>query len=176
MPHDSSQALVQWDAVYQQLDQLPIDPVDTVPLEQIEKAFHERAADLLEKFPRLLLTWLRPVIVRLSDLDKTVRFSVANQSFEVIDDPTPPDLEMNSQPLAFGFQTPFGVQTLGVSARFRVLRNERNWRLHRIVFALNNAELYLHPKYLFTLRNMRYVTSRLRGSLNQLTYQLQRTR
>jgi UDP-MurNAc hydroxylase len=176
MPHDSSQALVQWDAVYQQLDQRPIDPIDTVPLEQIEQVFHERAADLLEKFPRLLLTWLHPVIVRISDLNKTVRFSVANQSFEVIDDPTPPDLEMNSQPLAFGFQTPFGVQTLGVSARFRVLRNERNWRWHRIVFALNNAELYLHPKYLFTLRNMRYVTSRLRGSLNQLTYQLQRMR
>jgi UDP-MurNAc hydroxylase len=176
MPHDSSRALVQWDVIYQQLDQLPIDPVDTVPLEQIKKAFHERAADLLEKFPRLLLNRLRPVVVRISDLDKTVRFSVSNHSFEVIDDTMPPDLEVNSQPLAFGFQTPFGVQTLGVSARFRVLRNERNWRLYRIIFALNNAEFYLRPKYLFTLRNMRYVTLRLRGSLNQLAYQIQRMR
>ena len=176
MPHDSLWALVQWDRIYQQLDQLPIDPIDTVPLEQVEKAFYERAADLLEKFPRLLLDRLRPVIVRISDLDKTIRFSVSDQSFEVIDDTTIPDLEVNSQPLAFGFQTPFGVQTLGVSARSRVLRNERNWRLHRIVFALNNAEFYLRPKYLFTLRNLRYVTSRLRGSLNQLTYQIQRMR
>lgn len=174
--HDSSHSLARWDTIYRELEQLPIEPVATAPLSQIEAAFRERSTELREKFPRWMLNRLRPVVVRLPDLEKTVRFSVAAASFDVIDDTVPPDLEVNSQPLAFCFQTPFGVQTLGVSARYRVLQNDRNWRWHRIVFALNNAELYLRPKYLFTPRNLRFLRSRWRGSLNQLTYQLQRMR
>ncbi len=174
--HDSSPALTRWEAIYQQVDQLPMDSVGTAPLGQIELAFRERSAELRDKFPRWILRRLHPVVVRLPDLEKTVRFSVAVSSFEVVQDTTPSDLEVNSQPLAFCFQTAFGVQTLGVSARYRVLRNERNWRLHRMVFALNNAELYLRPKYLFTARNIRFLRARLRGGLNQLAYQLQRMR
>ncbi len=174
--HNSSQALARWDAIYRKLDRLPIDPLTTVPLEQIKAAFYDRAAELGEKFPHRMLGWLRPVVVWLPDLEKMVRFSIAASSFDVIDDAVTHDLEVNSQPLAFCFQTPFGVQTLGVSARYCVLRNERNWRLHRILFALNNAEFYLRPKYLLTSRNIRFLRSRFRGSLNQLTYQLQRMR
>jgi hypothetical protein len=83
---------------------------------------------------------------------------------------------VNSQPLEFTFAQPFGLQTLGVSARLRLRRSSRNWTLHRILFSLNNAEIYLRPRYLFTRRNLKFIRSRLRGGLNQLTYQLARMR
>jgi hypothetical protein len=76
-------------------------------------------------------------------------------------------LVINSQPFWFGLKFSFGMQTLGVSARFSLLRNFNNWKLHRLLFSLNNGGAYLHPRYLMTQPMLKYVRARLGGGLRQ---------
>ncbi len=115
------------------------DPVESKTMAEIVAAYDSLAANMREKYSMLLLRMLRPVTIRIPDLDKTVVFRLAKGSLEEIDNATEPDLVINSQPLWFGFKFPFGIQTLGVSARFKLLRNFNNWKFHRILFSLNNG-------------------------------------
>jgi hypothetical protein len=130
-------------------------------------AYESLAANMREKYSMLLLRVLRPVTIRIPDLDKTVTFRLAKGPLEEIDNATEPDLVVNSQPLWFGFKFPFGIQTLGVSARFRLLRNFNNWKFHRILFSLNNGGVYLRPRYLLTPEMLGYIRTRLGGGLRQ---------
>jgi hypothetical protein len=84
----------------------------------------------------------------------------------------PPDLEINSKPLSFGFLNLFGFRTSGVPGRYILSRNFRNWRNHRILFSLNNAEIYLRPKSFFRGRNSTWTAERLPGAVNQLSHRL----
>jgi UDP-MurNAc hydroxylase len=113
---------------------------------------------------------LRPVTIRIPDLDKTVEFSLAKGQIAETQESYQPDLSINSQPLWFGFKFPFGIQTLGVSARFKLHQNFRNWKMHRILFSLNNGGIYLKPKYVFTTDFMNYVRSRLAGGMTQAVH------
>ena len=65
------------------------------------------------------------------------------------------------------------MRRFSVSGRFRMLRNERNWMLHRSLLALYNAEIYLRPKYLFTRNNLRFFLQRRRGLLQQLMLRIE---
>ena len=133
----------------------------------IVAAYDDLAAHLRDKYPMLLLRMLRPVTVRMPDLDQTVAFRLAKGSLEEVGNPVEPDLVINSQPLWFGFNFSFGIQTLGVSARFRLLRNVNNWKLHRVLFSLNNGGVYLHPRYLLKPEMLSYLRARLGGGLRQ---------
>jgi UDP-MurNAc hydroxylase len=101
-----------------------------------------------------LLWLLRPVIVHIPELNETIVpelnetivFSLARGRIEKASESEQPDVVINSQPLWFGFKLPFGIQTLGVSARLRLVWNCRNWKVHRILLSLNNAGIYLRPK------------------------------
>ena len=168
-PHDSSQALDRYEAL-PKWDQLPYDPIETKPLTAIVESYKAMAEQIRERYSRALLMLLRPVTIKIPDLDKTIVFSLANGSIvEALDSPAP-DLSINSQPLWFGFKFPFGIQTLGVSARFRLLKNFRNWKMHRIIFSLNNGGIYLKPKYIFTADFLNYVRSRLAGGMTQAVH------
>jgi UDP-MurNAc hydroxylase len=57
-------------------------------------------------------------------------------------------MEIGSQALHSAFLVPFGVQTLGISARFKLNNNFVWWRAYRILFAFNNAEIYLKLRHL----------------------------
>jgi len=167
--HDSAPALSRFDSAYSDKSLLTIDPASTVSLESIQTAFEKLATHLNDKYPRLLLRRLKPVAVQVPDLNTTVTFSIADGSFEE----TPaaePDLIIKSQPLHFGFSFPFGIQTLGVSARYTLVKGFPNWRKHRILFSLNNAELYLRPRLLLTGKNLSFFWNRLPGAVNQFAY------
>jgi UDP-MurNAc hydroxylase len=172
-PHDSNPALEKFDIIYDSLDELTYDAPDQVPLQEIASCFARRAADLRTKYPLGLLRRLKPLHVRVPDLALTVRIDIACGTLEVATG-VEPDLEIMSQPLDLCFRVPFGIQTLGVSARSRLLKNHRLWKLYRILFSAYNAEVYLSPRYLFSPKNARYLASRLWGALNQLRYQLAR--
>ncbi len=174
-PHDPEPALGRWAEAYARIPERPVDEPESVPLERVVEAFVARAEDLHARYPRLLLRRLRPLVVRVPDLGVTLRLSIPERRAEPVED-LAPDLEVLSQPLHFAFATPFGVQTLGVSARLVVHGGWNRWRLHRLLFSAYNAELYLKPRYLFTRANWRYARSRLRGGLSQLVYQLARMR
>jgi UDP-MurNAc hydroxylase len=173
---DSSHALKRFDELYSTFDKIPYDPIISVPLEKIIESFDNLVRHLHNKFPKPLLSLLRPVKVRIPDIERSVIFSISKGTLKELGNDEEVDLLVNSQPLYFGFTNPFGIQTLGVSGRYTVLRNFPNWRLHRILFALNNAEFYFRPKYLFTSKNLKYVWKRLRGARNQVIYQFQRMR
>jgi UDP-MurNAc hydroxylase len=164
--HDSSQALVKFDQL-PGVDERSYDPIQSKTMGEIVAAYDSLAAQMRDKYSMLLLRMLHRVVIRIPDLDKTVAFRLADGSLEEIDNATEPDLVINSQPLWFGFKFPFGMQTLGVSARFRLLRNFSNWKFHRILFSLNNGGIYLRPKYLLTPEMLGYVRTRLGGGLRQ---------
>ncbi|HYK63753.1 MAG TPA: MBL fold metallo-hydrolase, partial [Patescibacteria group bacterium] len=147
--HESAEALHRYNAL-PGWDELPYDPIETKPLDAIFEAYAAMAEQIRERFSHALLLALRPVAIRIPDLDKTVEFSLAKARIGEVSDSRQPDLSINSQPLWFGFKFPFGIQTLGVSARFTLHRNFRNWKMHRILFSLNNGGIYLKPKYVFT--------------------------
>jgi UDP-MurNAc hydroxylase len=167
--HDSSQALRRYEALTA-WDALPYDPIETRPLNEISDAYVAMAEQIRERYSRALLMLLRQVTINIPDLDKTIVFSLANGTIEELPRSTTPDLSINSQPLWFGFQFPFGIQTLGVSARFKLHRNFRNWKLHRIVFSMNNGGVYLRTKYVFTSDFMHYLRSRLAGGMAQAVH------
>jgi UDP-MurNAc hydroxylase len=107
---------------------------------------------------------LRPVTIRIPDLDRTVQFKLSHGTLHEVSNATEPTLVINSQPLWFSFKFPFGVQTLGVSARFRLLRDFANWKADRLLFSLNNGGVYLRPKYLLTSEMISYFRRRLTGA------------
>ncbi|MBA2737430.1 MAG: MBL fold metallo-hydrolase [Pyrinomonadaceae bacterium] len=170
--HDSTAALARFRKFYDSMETLTYDTSKKIPLEEIAAAFDNLVRHLHEKYPvSLLRLLLKPVTVRIPDLDLTVVFSVASGEF-CEDKEAAPDLIIKSQPLHFGFSYPYGIQTLGVSARYTLIKNFPNWRKHRIFFSLNNAELYLRPKFLFTPHNLNFFKERLPGAWNQFLYRL----
>ena len=167
--HDSSAALQRY-ASLPGWDDLTYDPIETKPLGEIFEAYTAMVKQLRERYPRALLMLMRPVTIRIPDLDKTVEFSLASGRIAETQESYQPDLSINSQPLWFGFKFPFGIQTLGVSARFQLHKNFRNWKMHRILFSLNNGGVYLKPKYVFTTDFMNYVRTRLAGGMTQAVH------
>jgi UDP-MurNAc hydroxylase len=165
-PHDASMALRRYNAL-PTLDELPYTQSPQKRLEEIFDAYHAMVAQLHDHYPKVVLSLLGPISVRVPDLNKMIRFRLATDVIEELSVTTPPDLVINSQPLWFGFKFPFGIQTLGVSARFKLLRNFRSWKLHRLLLSLNNGGVYLKPKYLFTPGFIAYLRSRIPGGLTQ---------
>jgi hypothetical protein len=167
--HDSSAALKRFDEL-PSWDRLPYDPIEMKSLDEIFDAYHGLAKQIRDRYSRPLLALLRPVTIKIPDLAKSISFSLLTGKIEEVTSSDAPDLVINSQPLWFGFKFPFGIQTLGVSARFRLLKGFRNWKLHRILFALNNGGVYLKPKYLFRPEFLQYIRSRLAGGMTQAVH------
>ena len=168
-PHDSAPALERFREAYSDNSALAIDKPTSVPLDDITAAFNKLVEHVNEKYPRFLLRMLKPVTVQIPDLEKTVTFSIPDKTLRETPD-AEPDLIIKSQPLHFGFKFPYGIQTLGVSARYTLVKGFPNWRKHRILFSLNNAELYLRPRFLFTGKNVSFFWNRLPGAVNQFVY------
>ncbi len=160
---DSAPALKKYDAAYETIDQFPYDTPAAVPLRPIEEAFHEMVRHLHEKYPGPILRMLRAVVVKLPDLDQTVAFSIPTDSFSEVESSEPPDLIMCSQALHFCFFRPYGLQTLSSSAQHTVVRNLVNWRIHRALFALNNAHAYGRLKYLLSSDTRSFFARRIRA-------------
>jgi hypothetical protein len=167
---DNQPALEKFRSTAPDLASLTYDSAPSVPIETIRTQFYRLSETLRDRYPSFVLRILRPFHVYIPDLSLSVRFSLASGTVQ--ESTAPPDLEINSQPLSFAFSTPFGFQALGVSARYVLHRNFRNWRNHRILFSMNNAEIYLSPKYLFSGRNLTWIAARLPGAVNQITHRL----
>lgn len=174
--HDSSLALRKYAQQYNSMEQWFIESPEQVDLDTIGDAFQMRAQDLAEKYPTLLLHLLRPVVCQIPDLQCTIRFHIASKQWTLLESCDAVDVVINSQPLYFMFKWPWGLQTLGVSARLILKNNESNWRKHRVLFSMNNAEVYLRPRLLFTKKNLFWFKQRIPKGLSQLRYQVKRMR
>lgn len=174
---DSGPALAFWDQAEAEAEAAPLDPPAPVSPAAIVSAAQTLAARLAEHYPRWLLrAWLRPVTILVRDLELTLRLDLARGTCEAAREGASHELEVCGQPLLFALSQPFGVQTLGVSARLLVRAGAANWRRHRILLSMYNAEVHLRPRELLSRRNLGHLRARMRGGLRQLHYQLQRMR
>lgn len=171
-PHDNGPALAFYADLYAGLDRLPIGTPPVIGLEALAPAFHALRAKLKAAHGRLGLRLLKPVTVGVPDLDLTLRLSFRDDSFETAEGPA--DLEIASQPLFFMLANNFGLQTLGVSGRYRLHGGFRNWFRHRTLLAMLNAGLGLAPARLLSRRQLGFLWSRRKGLLSQLRYRIRR--
>jgi UDP-MurNAc hydroxylase len=88
------------------------------------------------------------------------------------------DIKIASQPLHQAFKTPFGIQTLGVSGRYKFSEEfedvPRTWKKIRILSSLFNAEIYFNLRSLFSVKTINWIWFRRKGLLNQILQQVKR--
>ena len=175
LPHDNTRALGHYASAYADIGRELPAPAPTVPWGKLIAAFHEQQARLRAIHGPLGLRLLRSFTVRVPDLDRTVSFDFsAATALETPD--APPHLVIASQPLHFMFAHPFGLQTLGVSGRYRLFGGERNWLMHRILFSAMNAGVGLAPRQLVNGRQLGWLTGRGLDLAGQLAYRLSHAR
>lgn len=169
---DNTAGLTWWDEKsHSTLSSLLIAPESAVSLSEIEAAFRDRCLRLNE-FHAIWTLLLRPVVVDVGALG-ILRFDFRRGTLDATSDE--PDLKINPQPLLFLLQYDYGMQTLGVSGRYRLLRNKRNWTLHRILFAMVNAGIGLSWKMLTRTEQLRFLWLRRADLTRQVGYSLRRT-
>ena len=134
-------------------------------LSQLAEAFQGLARNLRARYPQFLLRSLHPLHIRIPDLDATVKLTLATGAMSPAATNAKPDAEIYSQPLHYCLTQTWGMGTLTNSARFTLLRDERNWRAHKALFALNNAGVYLRSRYLLRRQNWAYLKDRLNGMM-----------
>ncbi len=158
---DSSTALARYDELYSSVDDLRYDVPPVVPVSQLADSFHTLVRDLRQRYPQFLLHRMRPLRVRVPDLNTTVDVEIANDSISDAGSTAEPDVVIYSQPLHYCFTQTWGMGTLTISGRFTLAGNSRKWGLHKALLALNNAEVYLRPRYLLRRQNWAYLKNRL---------------
>ncbi len=88
------------------------------------------------------------------------------------------DILIRSQPLAYAFSTPFGVQTLGVSGRYKfhpmITKIPKTWKLIRILSSLYNANIFISIKGLLSVDLLKWIWLRREGLFSQIKQQFYR--
>ncbi len=161
--HDSSIALSRYEKAYSELQAIAYDIPPVVPFSQLVDAFHDLIRNLRDRYPQFVLRRLHPLLIRIPDLDTTIKMTIGKGSMTQVETTAQPDVEISSQPLHYCLKQPWGMGTLMISGRFALFRNERSWKFFKALLALNNSEVYLRPRYLFRRRNWAYLKDRLSG-------------
>ena len=149
----------------------------TVELGKLSEAFGKRVGRWKKETFGFLFRKLGAVTCFIRDQNKGVSLDFAGEkiveSREITEDNA--DLLINSQPLFFAFSTPFGVQSLGVSGRYRFRQSiPENWKLVRIVSSLANSDLYIGTSTLLRASTYRWLWQRRRGLRSQVYQQFKR--
>jgi hypothetical protein len=129
------------------------------------RGFSGFGANLRARYRQFLLRRLHPLHIRIPDLEATVKLTLATGALSQADTNAPPGVEIYSQPLHYCLTQPWGMGMLTNSGRFTLLRDERNWKAHKALFALNNAEVYLRPRYWLRRPNWADLKDRLDGMM-----------
>jgi UDP-MurNAc hydroxylase len=124
---------------------------------------------------------LQTITFRIKDWgDQVWEIDFKNCLFHEKKDTNDSDIEINSQPLFQTFKLPFGVQTLGVSGRYKFADKFQdvpsNWKKIRILSSLFNAEIYLSIRSLFSSKTLVWLWERRSGLFGQIIQQLKRFR
>ena len=160
-------------AIYSKIDQLPIGNVDPVSLSQIEAAFLKRC-EKLRRMHGLALKLLAPVTIEIPDICECVTVDFARGTFRA-GAAAEPDLTINSQPLMFTFAQDFGLQTLGVSGRYRIHKRHSNWFRHRALMAMTNAGIGLSLRKALRPGQIAFFWNRRNDLVHQLRHRISRT-
>lgn len=160
---------------YESADQ-PLTPIESVTFHTCQQAFAQRSTAWKSRTNRLVFSRLSPVSVWIDDLQHAAVLDFAR--CELTSEPgltaDSCELVINSQPLWFTFATPFGLQTLGVSGRYRFNRYPPSWRWVRLISSLSNADIHLGLRSLLRPQFLRMVASRAASLPGQLRQQAAR--
>jgi len=149
--------------------------------EEVQKAIEERVSDWQKVTNQVVWKFfkLESVFFRVIDWDNEVwkvDFSKSSFSKACVTDEF--DISIASQPLWQAFKTPFGIQTLGVSGRYKLSDKfdyvPKKWKTIRILSSLYNAEIYLSISGLFSRQMFVWIWKRRTGMISQIIQQLRR--
>jgi hypothetical protein len=167
-------ALGYWDTIYSRMDTLPLTAGPLVPFEQLETAFFGMRAKLKDMHGRLGLRLLPPVSISVPDIGRTLRMDFPRATLSDTD--LPADLEINSQPLHFLLTHSFGLQTLGVSGRYKLIQNFKRWFRYRTLFAMLNTRIGLSVRKALRPSQLGFFWRRRGDLVGQLRYTISRIR
>jgi UDP-MurNAc hydroxylase len=171
--YDSEIALAKFKEIYQNLDELEYRKPPIIEYEKLKNVFENRYNQLKEKYPKWIMKKLKPLIIKISDLEINLKISLSDGSFEETDD-TNFDMIVGSEAFHYAFANKWGIGTIGVAAKYLIKNKKDIWKWYKIVGTLNNSELYLKTRFLFSKNNFNFFVSRLEGGLNQLIYKWKR--
>lgn len=158
---------------HEQMAERKIYPLeDTIPVAELIPVIEARIAKWKANFPGLLIRRMGTVVVRVTDLERSLKLNFAAGTVTKTDEPAL--IHVNSQPLKFAFEAPFGVQTLGVSGRYRLERRTPQWRTVRIVSSLHNAGISLTARGLFSSSFLTWAWSRRSNIVGNAAQQYRR--
>ncbi len=170
--YNSEPALQKYEKKTQNLSNLSYTVSKVVPFDQLAASFKRLYDTISKRYYKILLAlFLKPLKIFVPDLETIFVFDIVRGKFYQYSEKDY-DLAVLSQPLNFAMQFDWGFQTLGVSARHVVLHNAGNYRRHRILFALNNAEVWLKLHLLLKMKIFKWFLSRFNGLLFQIKSRL----
>lgn len=165
------------------------------PIEEDDFNYEVIHSDIVkETIEQRVLSWRKhtnPLVWKLLKLG-TIRFSVSDWDDEVWEcdfntglfsrsnDFKPADMIIASQPLFYSFKMPFGIQTLGVSVRYKFNSKyttvPTTWKKIRAISSLFNAEVYLSIKSIISRSTVKWIWERRSGISGQIAQQWKRFR
>jgi len=167
---------------YKKVEELKIDANDElVSFDEIKLVVEKRIRSWQCKTFSFVIKKMGIVYFWVEDLEMgiSVNFYEASVQQKPIS-PEMVDIVICSQPLHFAFATSFGIQTLGVSGRYRFADHIQEiplkWKLVRIISSLANADLFLGWRMLFDIKVAKWIWSRRKGLLSQVWQQFRRFR
>ena len=155
---------------------LEVNDVESVPIEDCMEVFAHRTEVWKAKTNPFIYGKIREVTANIEDLQICATLDFQHCQLLIREDLSPMDcdLRINSQPLYQAFSTLFGIQTLGVSGRYRFKRRVPSWKLVRIISSLSNAEVFLSLRAILNLQTIRWAWNRRHGLLSQILQQKER--
>ena len=159
---------------------------DNYSYESVQK---DNAKKLIEKKINIWRNSTNKIVWKLLNLGK-LKFSISDWDDEVWEcdfkkgiftrsaKEDNPDIYIASQPLAYAFQMPFGIQTLGVSGRYKFAENHiqvpSTWKKVRVISSLFNAEIHLNLKSMLSKNTLKWIWERRIGLFSQVIQQIKR--
>jgi hypothetical protein len=155
-----------YDRLFDEVPALPLDPAQLVGLEALKAAFARFSEGVHAGFARALLRWVPDLNLHVDDLGLSLRASLGNRTLEPVALAREEcDLWLNAQPLWYGFHHPWGLETLGVSARYTVNRRFGTWKIWKNLSILYNQGIHLNARFFASGRNVTWLAERLRSGL-----------
>ena len=160
-------------------EQQPPDPhpvESPIDIATLRRTISDRITKWQEKYPSVLFRKIGSIAFAIEDLSTTLNVNFKLNT-TTIEEKRVADIQINSQPLFFAFAFDFGVQTLGVSGRYRVNHPADvmpRWKFVRIVSSLYNAELYLTWSGLLRPALLRWLWQRRSNVLSNVSQQVTR--
>ena len=151
-----------WDQLYERkIKEGDFSIYETVTTDLLREALSAKRDLLINRYPRFLVRKLSSVFFLIEDHNTIYELNLFEDKFEEVKSSTY-DIKIHSQPLEHALKMPWGVQTIGVGAQYFIESNWKTWSWYRLLFNLNNMEIFLRFRFLIKLELWEYLMDRVR--------------